>query len=67
MMKRFMVFAGDSFYPCGGTNDFVADFDTIYEVKDFLYDNVCRKDANYEYDWANYYDSVEGTFTKYIR
>lgn len=26
-MKRFWLFAGDTYYPLGGMNDFKADFD----------------------------------------
>jgi len=28
-MKRFMIFAGENYYPSGGMNDFVGEFDTI--------------------------------------
>ena len=32
-MKRFIVFAGDFYYPGGGAADYVADFDTIDAAK----------------------------------
>ncbi len=31
-MKRFMVFAGDSYYPEGGMADFLGDYETIEEA-----------------------------------
>lgn len=34
-MKRFLVFAGDAYYPEGGMNDFQEDFDTLEEAKSF--------------------------------
>ena len=33
-MKRFLVFAGDAYYP-EGMNDFQEDFDTLEEAKSF--------------------------------
>ena len=32
-MKRFIVFAGDFYYPAGGAADIVSDFDTLDEAK----------------------------------
>ena len=34
-MKRFLVFAGDAYYPEGGMYDFQDDFDTLEEAKSF--------------------------------
>lgn len=31
-MKRYMLFAGDNYYPLGGMEDFVDSFDTIEET-----------------------------------
>jgi hypothetical protein len=31
-MKRFLVFAGDTYYPAGGWGDFVSDHDTADEA-----------------------------------
>lgn len=28
-MKRYLAFAYDQYYPCGGKGDFVGDFDTL--------------------------------------
>lgn len=32
-MKRFLLFAGEDYYPIGGWNDFLGDFDTVAEAK----------------------------------
>ena len=32
-MKRYLLFAGDNYYPCGGWNDFEGSFDTKEEIK----------------------------------
>jgi len=31
-MKRYLVFAGECYYPGGGASDFVDDFDTIKDA-----------------------------------
>lgn len=35
-MKRYLVFAGDKWYPSGGWDDFKGDFNTIEEGKESL-------------------------------
>jgi hypothetical protein len=35
-MKRYLVFCGDNYYPCGGWHDFQKGFDTVGEAKDYL-------------------------------
>lgn len=35
-MKRFLVFCCDTYYPRGGMDDFVGDFDTIEEASTVL-------------------------------
>lgn len=35
-MKRFLLFAGESFYPSGGWHDFIADFDSLNEAYEFM-------------------------------
>jgi hypothetical protein len=32
-MKRYLVFDGDHYYPCGGWSDFRMDFDTLEEAR----------------------------------
>lgn len=35
MIKRWAVFAGENYYPCGGMGDFQASFDTQEEAETF--------------------------------
>jgi hypothetical protein len=62
-MKRFLVFAGDFYYPSGGWGDFQGDFDSIDEAKDKLL--KIHKD----WEWSQVIDSetkkevVEGSNT----
>jgi hypothetical protein len=32
-MKRFLLFAGELYYPCGGWRDFIDSFDTLAEAE----------------------------------
>lgn len=32
-MKQYLLFAGANYYPCGGWDDFVKDFDNLAEAK----------------------------------
>lgn len=43
-MKKYLLFGGSEFYPEGGVDDLLGDFDTIEEAKAF---------------WDNYYISKE--------
>ena len=43
-MKKYLLFMYDSYYPCGGFNDFVCDFNSLNEID---YTNII------------YYDYVE--------
>jgi len=45
-MKRYMLFAGDHYYPSGGMNDFKGTFDTVLEAVMRIGDN----------DWWHVYD-----------
>jgi len=33
-MKRYLLFAGDNYYPCGGWEDFIEDFDDLQKARD---------------------------------
>lgn len=35
-MKRFAVFASDTYYPQGGMGDFQVSFDTRYEAEEYV-------------------------------
>lgn len=54
-MKRYMIFSGPLYYPTGGMDEFLADFDTIEEVLEYM-----RNDANFllgRGDWVQVYDT----------
>jgi len=66
-MKRFLVFAGDCYYPEGGMNDFQEDFDTLEEARDFEA-KIKKKlesdwgDLNwYDFNWTRIWDSETRT------
>lgn len=47
-MKKYMLFAGDTYYPSGGFFDLVGDYDTVEEARE--------KGA--KYDWYQVVDSI---------
>lgn len=49
MLKRFLIFIGDNYYPNGGSNDFKNSFDTIQEAKDST--------STGHYEWAHIIDA----------
>ncbi len=55
-MKRYLVFAGDMFYPRGGMEDFYMDFD---DSKEAIECADCQVDPGAEgyYEWASVFDS----------
>jgi len=48
-MKRFLLFAFDQYYPSGGMNDFIKDFDTLIEAY--------RTSLQHRQDFKQIYDS----------
>ena len=50
-MKRYMLFGFDTYYPAGGMNDFLYDFDTIEEFKKYFITGRC--------DSYNVFDTVD--------
>ncbi len=58
-MKRFMAFYGSVYYPSGGMDDFVGDFDSMEEALEA----INRKNAEgsdevrWRYAWAHIYDT----------
>lgn len=48
--NRFLLFAGDHYYPCGGWHDFRGSFDTIGEL------NSYAKGINDKFDWMHAID-----------
>lgn len=57
-MKRFLVFAGDDYYPTGGWDDFVGDCDTLAEATALV--------EKRHRDWAHCAD-LEGGPVRYYR
>ena len=54
-MKRFFVFAGYTYYPAGGWDDFKGDFDTLEEAQSHLQSENVK-----ETDWQQIVDSSTG-------
>lgn len=52
-MKRFLIFSGLTYYPCGGFQDFKGSFDTYVEALEFC---VSHPD-----DWHQIVDSTTST------
>lgn len=49
-MKRYWLFAGENYYPCGGMRDFKGAFDSPEEA---------RAHPTGGADWAHVFDSVD--------
>lgn len=49
-MKRYLLFSGDDYYPCGGWDDFEGDFDTLEESL-----KLTKKHSD---DWCHVVDTV---------
>ena len=59
-MKRYLVFYGSIYYPVGGMNDFIGDFDTKEDaIKLIETTNEKEDDGDFEYRWANVWDSKD--------
>lgn len=54
IMKRYLVFSGDDYYPCGGMDDFEIDFDNE--------DEALERASTYDmegFKWCHVYDTVK--------
>lgn len=56
-MKRFIAFYGAVYYPSGGMNDFVGDFDTLEEAKISIEKEFNEKTHGNKYEWGHVWDS----------
>lgn len=56
-MKRFMLFAGDSYYADGGAIDFKGDFDTWQAAV------MTAREAPLPFGWWHVYDTVNRKVT----
>lgn len=64
-MKRYLLFAGSSYYPRGGWLDFIDSFDTPEEAKEvgqchdiFIFSN--KEESYPKYDWFHIIDKKTG-------
>lgn len=58
-MKRYLAFTGHVYYPSGGMEDFVGDFDSITEAQEAIIKEITqyRLDPDWRYDWYHIYDA----------
>jgi hypothetical protein len=54
-MKRYLLFAGDDYYPAGGFEDFIKDFDSIEDAENCL--------PTLSFDWYQIVDQETGEGT----
>ena len=52
-MKRYLLFAGDTYYPCGGWEDFIGEYVSI----DITRKRIKEGDAYGKYDWWHIVDT----------
>jgi len=72
-MKRYLVFCGENYYPYGGMEDFIGDYDTIEECQSILKSTTIVREIledDYDYgvvnypEWSQIWDSVERKIIK---
>lgn len=54
-MSRFLLFAGNDYYPAGGWGDFKGDFDTQEEAEAFL------ANSTQKFDWKQIIDTADSS------
>ena len=59
-MKRYLIFAGDHYYPCGGMHDFLFDVDEIKSIGVELI-------KFYEDKYKDYYNRDVESIEEYIK
>lgn len=60
-MKRYLLFIGYNYYPCGGWSDFKETFNTLLECEEYL----CILKANERCkDWFQIVDTQTGLIVK---
>lgn len=61
-MKRYLLFSGTTYYPCGGWADFQGDFDTIEEAeKAYRLENPEDEDL---FTWMHIFDLEDRSFVR---
>jgi hypothetical protein len=59
-MKRYLTFYGAVYYPRGGMDDFIGDFDTKEEAIECIkLKNEKEDGGSFKYCWANVYDTED--------
>lgn len=59
-MKNYLAFYGYEFYPSGGMEDFIGDYDTLQEAIDAINEyNKNEDQGNWENRWAHVYNIPE--------
>lgn len=61
MLKRFMVFYIEAYYPGGGMNDFLSDFEELDEAKLYVTSGEALTTARKTSAWG----TTEGVFVVY--
>ena len=56
-LKRYIVFAGDHYYPSGGISDYSADFDSMGEALGYMHQLGS--------EWAHVFDTEKGKYMEY--
>lgn len=59
-VKRYLLFAGENYYPGGGWDDYVTDADTVEELRDLLKRMGDSDDSSHDWDWWQIIDIEEG-------
>lgn len=56
-MKRYLAFSGDDYYPLGGMEDYIGDFDKLEDATAAVVSDI--EDHDWGYEWGNVWDCVE--------
>lgn len=64
-MKRYLLFAGHTYYPSGGRNDFKGDFDCIQDAVQWIEDEKANvKEYWGHLDWWHVVDGADFMIVK---
>lgn len=58
-MMRYILFAGETYYPGGGWNDFVADGDTVEELELITKKMEGADNSSHDWDWWHIVDTQQ--------
>lgn len=57
-MKRYLIFAGSTYYPSGGYVDISATFETEAECRAWMTENVDDETWDKDFQWAHFLDTT---------